>query len=141
MALTEQRGLANWWTGDTVAEPTEGSVAEFGFGQRRTVIRMRIEELVSPSLVRWQCLGGIDEWIGTNLRFELKSVGDGTQLMFRHLGWKSSDGVLALCSFDWAHYLMSLRSYCESGQGNPHMGVSAPRTAPSTTSNKEPVRR
>jgi len=33
-ALTEQAGLAGWWTEETVAEPVVGSVAEFKFGER-----------------------------------------------------------------------------------------------------------
>ena len=34
MALTEQDGLAGWWTTDTVAEPVVGSIADFRFGDR-----------------------------------------------------------------------------------------------------------
>lgn len=120
LALTEQRRLASWWTTDVVAEPTVNSVAEFGFGNRSTIIRMRVEALIPSSLVRWRCIGGIEEWEHTNLWFELKGESKETTLLFRHLGWKSGDGVLPLCSFDWARYLMSLQSFLETGQGNPH---------------------
>lgn len=141
-ALTEQRGLAGWWTTDVVAEPTAGSVAEFGFGNRSTVIKMRVEEIVPSSFVSWRCLGGIEEWSHTSLRFELKPEGKNTILVFRHLGWKSSDGVLPLCSFDWARYLMSLRSLVETGQGNPHRANSEGHDLVSTAeANKELVRR
>ena len=36
-ALTEQTGIASWFTTDTIAEPVPGSVAEFRFdgGKRR----------------------------------------------------------------------------------------------------------
>jgi predicted ester cyclase/uncharacterized protein YndB with AHSA1/START domain len=138
-ALTEASDLAGWWTTDVVAEPTMGSVAAFGFGDRRTVIRMRVEELFPSSLVSWRCLGGIEEWTDTTLRFELKPTDRGTLLVFRHLGWKSADGVFGLCSFDWAHYLMSLRSLVEEGRGNPHFSV--PATHGTRPANKELVRR
>jgi uncharacterized protein YndB with AHSA1/START domain len=118
--LTEQRGLAAWWTTDVVAKPRVGSVAKFGFGARDTVIRMRIEELVPGSRIRWQCVGGIGEWEHTQVTFDLQAKGRLTVLQFRHLGWRSTEGALALCSFDWAHYLMSLRSLAETGVGNPH---------------------
>jgi predicted ester cyclase/uncharacterized protein YndB with AHSA1/START domain len=141
-ALTEQRSLVGWWTTDVVAEPTVGSVAEFGFGNRSTVIRMRVEKLGPSSLVSWRCLGGIGEWVGTDVQFELQPQGGTTILVFRHLGWKTSDGVLALCSFDWARYLMSLRSLVETGQGNPHGADSLGRDPVSTAeANKELVRR
>lgn len=119
-AITEEKGLAAWWTTDTTAKNKVGSVSEFGFGRKDTVIRMQVEELVPFSMVRWRCLGGVEEWEHTQLIFELQSRGKSTVLLFRHLGWKSTDGALALCSFDWAHYLMSLRSFAEAGTGNPH---------------------
>jgi predicted ester cyclase/uncharacterized protein YndB with AHSA1/START domain len=141
-ALTEQRGLSDWWTTDVVAEPSAGSVAEFGFGNRSTVIKVRVEELIPSTLVRWRCLGGIDEWTQTTLRFEMKPQGGNTLLVFRHLGWKSSDGVFGLCSFDWAHYLMSLRSFVETGKGNPHRARPQEHTSTSNPdANKELVRR
>jgi uncharacterized protein YndB with AHSA1/START domain/predicted SnoaL-like aldol condensation-catalyzing enzyme len=141
-ALTEQQGLAGWWTTDVVAEPTAGSVAEFGFSNRRTVIRMRVEEIVPASLVAWRCLGGIEEWSQTSLRFELKRDGNETILVFRHQEWMSSDGVLPLCSFDWARYLMSLRSLVETGHGNPHRATSEEHDQASPAeANKELVRR
>jgi len=119
-AITEQNGLAAWWTTDTTAKPKVGTVSEFGFGKKDTFIRMQVEELVPFSKVRWRCISGIGEWEHTQLTFELQSKGANTILVFRHLGWRSTDGVLALCSFDWAHYLMSLRSLVETGTGNPH---------------------
>lgn len=120
VAITEQKGLAAWWTTDTVAKPKVGAFAEFGFGKRDTVIKMQIEELVPFSKVRWHCVGGIGEWEHTQLTFDLEKKSKNTVLLFRHLGWRSTDGALALCSFDWAHYLMSLRALVETGRGNPH---------------------
>ena len=36
-AITTAEGLRSWWTGDSVAEPRVGSIAEFGFFNRETV--------------------------------------------------------------------------------------------------------
>ncbi len=33
-AITEQEGLAAWWTFETIATPEVGSIAEFKFGDR-----------------------------------------------------------------------------------------------------------
>jgi uncharacterized protein YndB with AHSA1/START domain len=121
-AVTEQQGLVNWWTRDTKAEPTAGSVAEFGFNKRGTVFRMKITRLDRPRLVQWTCLGEHQEWEATRISFELTPDGEGTVLLFHHLGWLSTDGILPMCSFDWAMYLMSLRDYLETGRGRPHTG-------------------
>ena len=56
-AITQQEGLANWWTQDTVAEAKIGTVAEFGFKDREVVFKMRIDLLEANRKVMWQCLG------------------------------------------------------------------------------------
>jgi len=71
-ALTEQRGLAGWWTEDVKAEPRVGSVAQFRFGDNGGS-DMAIVALEPHHLVRWRCVGHLsgEEWIGTELFFEL----------------------------------------------------------------------
>jgi uncharacterized protein YndB with AHSA1/START domain len=121
-AISEQKGLANWWTADTVAKPKGGAVAEFGFNHRQVVFRMQIEELEQNQRVVWRCLGGHPEWTGTYLVFELTEEpdGKGTVVRMGHFGWRSTDGILAMCSYDWARYLTSMKSYLETGRGMPH---------------------
>lgn len=126
-ALTEPGELASWWTADVEAEPELGSVAVFGFDDRTTVFKMKIEDLEADGFVRWHCVGGHPEWEHTELTFDL-SVDDGrTTLYFAHRGWESTDGILATCSFEWARYLTSLKSYLETGSGTPHSGRSGDR--------------
>src|SRR5210317_2069624 len=72
MALTEQEGLAGWWTTDTVANPIVGSIAGFRFGDRYHNT-MRIEALEKGSRVEWICLDGDPEWVETTFVFELES--------------------------------------------------------------------
>lgn len=121
-ALTEEEGLANWWTRDTRAVPMVGAVAEFGFHDRSVVFKMRIDQLVPGRKVSWYCLGEHPEWKETVLEFGLSPDSDRTRLRFSHRGWKSINGIFARCSFDWARYLLSLKSYLETGEGNPHAG-------------------
>lgn len=121
-ALTEPDGLARWWTADVEGEPELGSVMSFGFFDRETLFKMRVEELESGSFVRWHCVGGHPEWEHTELTFDLSEDAGRTTVYFAHRGWESTDGILAFCSFDWARYLMSLRDYLETGTGSPHSG-------------------
>ena len=126
-ALTEPDGLAGWWTTDVDAEPELGSVADFGFDSRSTVFKMKIEELEEQEFVRWHCVGGQPEWEHTEITFDLsEETSDGavqTILYFAHRGWESTDGILAMCSFEWARNLMSLKAYVETGHGSPHGGA------------------
>ncbi|MDX2220834.1 MAG: ester cyclase [Burkholderiales bacterium] len=140
-ALTMRDELAVWWTPDVVAVPVEGSVAEFGFDARRTVIRMRIETLRPAALVSWFCLDGIEEWRGTQIRFSLQPDKGHTVLNFCHAGWRSAGGVFGLCSFDWARYLMKLRDLAEGLQTGEQQTARREAHRSEAAANKALVRR
>lgn len=118
-ALTEQKGLASWWTQFVTAEPRVDSVGEFLFEGGKVNLRMKILKLLPNRAVVWHCMGGHPEWASTQISFELEQNENQTILRFAHRGWRSPNGILPICSFDWARYLMSLRSYLEKGQGYP----------------------
>lgn len=118
-ALSEQKGLANWWTRHAEVEPRTNSIAQFSFDHGRIRLRMKILRLIMNKAVVWHCLGGQPEWDDTQVYFELEPTREGTLLHFAHRGWKRPTGLLAKSSFDWARYLLSLRSYLEKGKGYP----------------------
>lgn len=117
-AITEQAGLAGWWTTQTVAEPRVGSVAEFTFGNRYRN-RMRVVDLVENERVEWKCLEGDEQWIGTSFVFELEPEGGRTIVRFTHGDWHAMTDFYAHCNYHWGFYLRSLKSYCETGEGEP----------------------
>ena len=120
-ALTEQKGLANWWTRHAKAEPLVNSVAQFTFDHGQVIFRMKILKLIPNRMVVWHCLGGHPEWNDTQIVFELAPASKTgvSVLNFSHSRWRRTDGILPKCSFDWAHYLASLRAYLEKGRGYP----------------------
>jgi uncharacterized protein YndB with AHSA1/START domain len=121
-ALTKQEGLAGWWTRHAQAASVVGATSTFSFNKGETVFTMRVDELDEPRLVRWYCLGGHPEWVRTTIEFELEpGADDGTTIVnFKHLGWRSTDGILGMCSYDWAGYLWSLKELIELGVGHPY---------------------
>jgi len=119
-AIVDADGLRGWWTSDSVAVPRVGSVAEFGFGRRSTVFRMRIEELVPARRVVWACLGDPEEWAGTRLTWSLSVDADGTMLHFVHAGWRATDGMLAPCNSTWGELMHRLRDFAEGRRPGPH---------------------
>lgn len=118
-ALTTQKGLAGWWTPDTVAEPQIGTMLKFTFMPDYTK-EMRVDALKPYSLVKWTCLKAFEDWIGTTLSFELQPHAKGTVLLFHHDGWAAYTPEFASCTHDWGLFFRSLKLLCETGKGKPY---------------------
>lgn len=121
-AVATRDGLAGWWTRDVRGEPAVGAVLEFGFNGRRTNFLMEVAKLEPESHVHWKCIGGHHEWANTEVDFIVQADEAGTILRLHHTRWLWRDGLLAMASFDWARYLMSLQALVETGTGAPHEG-------------------
>ena len=140
-AITSQEGLSAWWTPGTSAKAEVGSVARFPFGPNYHK-EMKILELKPDELVKWNCIAGDAEWIGTTLTFMLRE-GDkrslkndryelggqleqqrdfekGTLLTLHHDNWREYTAMFAECSYTWAQFLRSLKLLCETGKGLPY---------------------
>jgi len=118
-ALTTQEGLSGWWAKDTTARPEVGFVNVFVFGKFRN--EMKITRLDPNKKVEWKCINSIDEWMGTTISFELEEKpGGATLLRFAHSDWRAVTDMFAACTYDWALFIKSLRSLCETGKGEPH---------------------
>jgi uncharacterized protein YndB with AHSA1/START domain len=119
-ALSEQAGYRGFW--NKVAEvPKEvGGEAKLQFVKDGTPIgmRFRIEELSPNERVRWTCVKhDMPSWVGTTLDWKLSSKGDATEVRFRHDGWK--EGAPEPVVQGWQHFIASLKSYVETGAGQP----------------------
>ncbi|OLS26417.1 MAG: hypothetical protein HeimC3_09670 [Candidatus Heimdallarchaeota archaeon LC_3] len=120
-ALTQQDGLAKWWTFSAKAEPKEGSIAEFGFYGGQVVFKMKITQLKTPEKVEWECVEGPPEWVNTKLSFQLSTGENGTNLRFIHGNWQSTENMFGGVNYQWALYLLSLKKYVETGTGEPNL--------------------
>jgi len=60
-----------------------------------------------------------EEWIGTELTFDLRPGNYSTVVLFAQRGWKEQVEFMHYCSTKWAVYLLSLKSLCETGTGRP----------------------
>jgi uncharacterized protein YndB with AHSA1/START domain len=139
-AITTERGLSGWWTPKVAASAQLGSIARFGFGPSYFK-DMLIEEITQPNALRWRCVAGTDEWVGTELTFQLhggtrgtlmqshpevqgqveqaEAFDTGTILCFAHSGWRAATPMFAECSYTWGRFLHSLKQLCETGRGHP----------------------
>lgn len=125
-AITE--GLAYWWT-TGVGEATRlGAVFTTRFG--KTYNHIKVTRLVPDREVDWQVveqyhasedLNHHDEWTGTKIIWRLTPVEAAkTRLDFTHEGLVQSMECWSICEAGWNFFLLqSLRTYLETGQGQP----------------------
>jgi uncharacterized protein YndB with AHSA1/START domain len=119
-AVATPQGISDWWTRDGVrGESGEGSKLRFFFGQPEPAAVMEVTRLDPDGHVHWRCIEGADEWVGTNLAFDLTDDDDETVVLFTHADWRSPSDFMAHCSARWAYFLLSLKSLLETGKGTP----------------------
>jgi uncharacterized protein YndB with AHSA1/START domain len=122
-ALSTIQGLANWWTEEVEGDEKIGGKIEFTFrsetGDIKGKMVMEVQELNPAESVRWRCVDGPPEWIGTDVTFQLSQQDDQIIIIFGHRNWREAIEFTAHCSMKWAVFLLSLREYVETGKGKP----------------------
>jgi uncharacterized protein YndB with AHSA1/START domain len=116
-ALTTTEGLAAWWTHDTRGDGSSGGVLEFRFDAGG--FDMKVLHTQPAECVLWEVIDGPPEWIGTQIRWDLRTEGEFTIVTFVHQGWREPVEFMSHCSTKWATFLMSLKSLLETGTGAP----------------------
>jgi uncharacterized protein YndB with AHSA1/START domain len=120
-AVTTVQGVAGWWTAETEGDASLGGTIVVRFrGPDEKVIGemgMEVAALEPNKHVRWHVTAGPDEWIGTDVTFDLYQDGDYTIVLFGHRNWREPVEFMAHCSMKWATFLLSLRALVETGTG------------------------
>ena len=125
-ALTRPDEIACWWTDDLNFTPEVGSLAEFRFSQRTFIIQLEVSELAERSKARWiSRKGPAPHWDGTSVIWQLEPIHNGTRVLFNHNGFAQADGRYEMTRAWWEHFLVSLKSYLETGKGTPGSPLSA----------------
>jgi uncharacterized protein YndB with AHSA1/START domain len=122
-AISTVEGVASWWTKDAVGESKQGGVVQVHFrtpsGETIGNVTFEFIELNTNKEVRWRVKSGPEEWVGTDVTFNLSRDGDYTLILFGHRNWRETVEFMARCSMKWATFLLSLRAFAETGQGRP----------------------
>ena len=86
-AVSSLDGLAHWWTEDVTGNAQLGGKIEFSFrkksGELIGQMLMEVQELNEQKNVRWRCVEGPAEWIGTDITFQLSEQDSQTRLSIR----------------------------------------------------------
>jgi uncharacterized protein YndB with AHSA1/START domain len=122
-AITTLEGLANWWTEDVSGDAGVGGKIEFCFltktGDLLGKMVMEVQDLGENKDVRWRCVEGPEEWVGTDITFQLSEQDGQIIVLFGHRNWREAVEATYHCSMKWATFLLSLREYVETGTGKP----------------------
>jgi hypothetical protein len=115
-------GLQRWWTTDVRGTSAVGETISFFFGGADRSCAMEVRELTPGTRVVWRCVGGPEEWVGTDFTFELhRDPGaDETALLFTNDGWREQGEFMHHCSTKWASFLIGLKQDVETGDGRPY---------------------
>lgn len=121
-AINNVRGR---WTGE-IEGVTDKIGDEFTYSYKNVHrSTQKITELIPGKKVSWRvvdaCLSFVentDEWIGTEISFEISKIGDETEVRFTHVGLVNEFQCFNECSNGWAFYINgSLRSFITTGNG------------------------
>jgi uncharacterized protein YndB with AHSA1/START domain len=119
-ALSRQTGYRGWWNAVAeVAESVEGE-AQLRFVKDGNPVNMRfrIDEMKVNERVRWTCVEhDMPVWVGTTLTWGLEEANGSVRVSFEHGGWKGAPPEPV--AEGWKHFLGSLKSYVETGTGQP----------------------
>jgi len=117
-AIATAEGIRNWWTRDAALDSAVGGAGEFGFYGRRFVAKVAVDALEPPARVAWRVTNGA--WPGDVIAFDVKPEAEHTRLAFAHRGFAEADQRYASATTRWGAYLLSLKSYLETGKGSPN---------------------
>ena len=112
-AFATTDGLRDFWTRDVKGESAIGSNLEFFFGTPEPSAVMEVVDLVPDTRVAWRCVQGPDEWVGTNLTFELSSLDEETVVLFTHADWDQPSEFMHHCSTKWGYFFLGLKGWLE----------------------------
>ena len=120
-ALTQQDEIVQWWANEARVKPEVGSLGEFRFRSPAGVLQFEVAELDEGSKVHWISRQGpsTGHWAGTSVTWRLTPVQNGTQVVFNHDGFAQADERYEITRAWWEHFLVSLKSYLETGKGTP----------------------
>lgn len=119
-AVSTEDGLASWWTPNVqIRGEGEAERYVFGFddGSVRAVFSLR--ERQEPERLVLACVGGIEDWQGTELVFAVEPIEGGTLVRFDHAGWTTEDWYYRQCNSTWGHLMYHLKRACEEGVDDP----------------------
>jgi uncharacterized protein YndB with AHSA1/START domain len=121
-ALTQPGGIAGWWSNHVTTKPQVGSLTEVRF-ENGGVFQMEITDLEAGKKVHWSVRLSPHDWEGSTITWDLMPISQGTRLLFgQHDLFVGPTGYsIEEARAGWEYFLLSLKSYLETGKGTPYV--------------------
>jgi uncharacterized protein YndB with AHSA1/START domain len=124
-AVATEKGINGWWSKDCNVGENEGEDSLLKFDKQGTIVEMsfRTETLIPNQKAVWICTkNGNPLWLNTKIVTEITETTDGAEIVFSHANFQ--DGLEDNEGFEmtkqgWQHFVGSLQSFCETGEGQP----------------------
>ena len=124
-AVATEKGITGWWSKDCQVGEEEGEKSQLKFVKEGNTVEMGFQtDTLEPNRrVVWECTDNANPaWIGTKIITEISKTDEGSQVLFSHAGfddkWKGQE-PFEMTKGGWQHFVGSLVSYCEKGEGQP----------------------
>ncbi len=122
-SLSTVEGIAGWWTKETSGSSKIGGTIGVRFlsadGKEIGSMNMEVIALDRDKKVHWRFMSGPEEWVGTDVIFNLSQEGNYTIVLFAHKSWREAGEFTSHCSMKWATFMLSLKELAETGTGRP----------------------
>jgi uncharacterized protein YndB with AHSA1/START domain len=120
-ALTEEDGIASWWSERTTLRSDGGrNRLEVSFADIPQPFEFDVTQETTER-IEWRTGGFPPWWAGTTIRWDLSENpdGPGTRLLFSHRDYAPDNPVIPIVTPAWAQIILRLKSYAETGQPDP----------------------
>jgi len=119
-ALTTTDGVAGWWTTRNETSGVVGKVNRYWFPDAPMSWDLEVAEARPGEVLRWRCVGGPPEWIGTQVQWTLRPSEKGTVVLLDHTGFEEVGTMYRNVTFGWAQMLDRLQRYLATGTPAPY---------------------
>jgi uncharacterized protein YndB with AHSA1/START domain len=118
-AITNPAKISNWWSSFASGSAQTGSNLHLTFDGLVT-LSFTVIDCVKDRLLHLQNTGGPGAWDTSHLVFELSEDVEQTFLVLKHYNPDSSEDDFQFFMTKWPIFLVSLKSYLETGEGRPY---------------------
>ena len=111
-AINSDSGIKSWWTPLCHMAQKEGDNCRISYESLRLILFA--QKLLPQKRAFWVCLDGPQDWLGTELWWEIEQLGPKLcRLDFKHMNWQRDDGLFPQANSMWGNLLNKLKDYCE----------------------------
>ena len=113
--IATNAGIRKWLTKEDgwkiTGRESVGATLLFDFGENHH--EMKISKLEPNKVVKWECMVGHPEWVGTTVDFSIEAKEDKCILHFTQEGWAAKTEFFEQCNQVWRGSISDIKRVAE----------------------------